>query len=120
MNIILFFLMVTLQWGLAKMPGFYPAMFFLPMILFAIVEFVSSKRKVGLKWWTLLIMLPASIIGVDIIFQLPARLTKGISYSLEQFNETALWALGIGLIQFGVFYICYWLWVVVKKSRSQK
>ena len=120
MNVLLFILIVILQWVMSNLSGIFPSVFLFPVLLLMIIQLISSKKKMVAKWWILLIMLPASIIGVDVFFHLPRRLMNGIPYTLEQFNETAIWALGLGLVQCGVFYICHWLWVFVKKIVSQK
>jgi hypothetical protein len=109
-----------LEWMVSKLAGTSPSVFLLPILLFVIVRLFAMKEKRVGKWWVLLILLPGSILVVDLFFYLPFRLMKGIPFHIEQFNETAIWAIGLGLVQYGVFYVYHWLWILLMKALNHQ
>ena len=120
MRLILFIIMVVFGWVSSKLPLDVTRLLVSPLLLFVVTRLMSEKFKKISTWWLLAIFWPASLLAVDLLFYLPPRLIKGIPYSREQFNETLIWSVVLGLIQYGVFYVLHWVWVFVKKSLSQK
>ena len=120
MCVICFAAIVLLEWIISQFPGIFPSLFLLPAFVVLLVRLISAKRENALQWWVILICLPLSIIVVDLLVQLERTLSQASVYSLEQFNETLLWALGLGLIQFAVFCVYQGLWNLARRASGPK
>jgi hypothetical protein len=120
MCVICFAAIVLLEWVISQFPGILPSLFLLPAFVVLLVRLISAKRKDAVRWWVVLIYLPLSIMAVDLPVQLQRSLSQETAYSLEQFNESLLWALGLGLIQFAVFCAYLGLWNLARRASGPK
>ena len=120
MCVICFASIVLLEWILSQLPGIFPSLFLLPAFVVLLVRLIAAKSENAVKWWVILICLPLSIMAVDLLVQLQRSLSQETVYTLEQFNESLLWALGLGLIQFGVFCVYQGFWNLARRAVGPK